>query len=138
VGAWYTIGLSLGVGLGLGVIFAGRLGASRVGLSIAAVAGAVAGVLVGVLVGDAAEAVAGGVGGELGVLSGAALVLGALRRGATRLGLAGLVGLAGVVVGLIALIPIAGYLEAVGLPFLAARMRQRQASRFAGLRTLAK
>jgi hypothetical protein len=39
---------------------------------------------------------------------------------------------------LLALIPAVGYVEAVAIPLLAARMRGRQAARFAGLRTLAK
>jgi hypothetical protein len=43
-----------------------------------------------------------------------------------------------VLVCLVALVPIAGYFLAVVLPLLAARMRGRQAARFAGLRTLAK
>ena len=67
-----------------------------------------------------------------------AVVIGATRRGATRLGLAAFVGLAGALVALLSLIPLVGYLAAVALPVLAARMRGRQAARFAGLRTLAK
>jgi predicted PurR-regulated permease PerM len=47
-------------------------------------------------------------------------------------------GALGVLVCLVGLIPIAGYALAVLLPVLAARMRGRQAARFAGLRTLAK
>jgi len=138
VGAWYTIGLSLGLGLGLGVILAGLLGVNAVGVGVAAVAGVLAGVVAGILVGDVAETVAGGIGGVLGALSAAAVVHGAMRRGATRLGVAAFVGIGGVLVCLLALIPIVGYAEVVALPLLAARMRGRQAERFAGLRTLAK
>jgi hypothetical protein len=47
-------------------------------------------------------------------------------------------GALGVLICLVALIPIAGYVLAVLLPVMAARMRGRQAARFAGLRTLAK
>jgi hypothetical protein len=138
MGAWYTIGLALGVGLGLGVIVVALIGGNALGLAAAAVTGAAAGAIVGVAVGETGEAIAGGIGGVLGVLSAAALVLGARRRGATRFGLAALLGTGGLVVALIGLIPILGYLEAVLLPVLAARMRTRQAPRFAGLRTLAK
>jgi uncharacterized protein involved in cysteine biosynthesis len=138
VGDWYTIGLSLGLGLGLGVILAGLLGVNAVGVAVAAVCGILAGLVAGLLVGDVVETVAGGIGGFLGVLSAAAVVHGAMRRGATRLGVATYVGIGGVLVCLLALIPVVGYVEAVALPLLAARMRARQAERFAGLRTLAK
>jgi hypothetical protein len=43
-----------------------------------------------------------------------------------------------VLICLVALVPVAGYLATVVFPVLAARMRGRQAARFAGLRTLAK
>jgi hypothetical protein len=138
VGAWYTIGLCLGLGLGLGMIVSGLLGVNAVGAGIAAVLGAGAGAAIGYVVGDTAEIVAGALGGLLGALSAAIVVRGAMRRGATRMGLAAYVGAAGVLVFLLALVPIAGYVVTVVLPVLAARMRGRQAARFAGLRTLAK
>jgi hypothetical protein len=138
VGAWYTIGLSLGLGLGVGVILSALLGVNTVGVAVALVSGAAAGALVGVAVGGSLETIAGGIGGLLGALSAAAVVFGAMRRGATRLGLASFVGLGGVLVALVGLIPILGYVEAVALPVLAVRMRGREAPRFAGLRTLAK
>jgi hypothetical protein len=138
MGAWYTIGLSLGLGLGLGVLLSGLLGVNFAGVAAALIAGAGAGALIGLGVGDAGEAIGGAIGGFLGALSAAAVVHGALRRGATRLGLAAFVGMGGLLVALLALIPAVGYLEAVVLPILAARMRGRRAARFAGLRTLAK
>jgi hypothetical protein len=49
-----------------------------------------------------------------------------------------LVGLGGILVALIALVPILGYVEALALPVVAARVRSRRPARFAGLRTLAK
>ncbi len=100
--------------------------------------GAVLGGAIGLLIGDSAETVAGAVGGVLGALAAAAVVVGALRRGATRFGVGAYMGALGVLVCLVALVPIAGYVLAVALPVLAARMRGRQAARFAGLRTLAK
>jgi hypothetical protein len=138
VGAWYTIGLCLGLGLGVGLLLSGLLGVNTVGAGIAAVAGAAAGAAVGYMVGDTWEIVAGAIGGLLGALSAAVVVRGALRRGATRIGLAAYIGAAGLIVLLLALIPIVGYLVAVVLPALAARMRGREAARYAGLRTLAK
>lgn len=138
MGDWYTIGAVLGVALGLGVIAAGILATSTIGIGAAAVLGAVVGGALGLAFGDTAEIVAGVLGGVLGAAAAAVVVRGALRRGGTRLGLAAYVGAVGLVVMLLALIPIAGYVVAVVFPFLAARMRGRQAARFAGLRTLAK
>jgi hypothetical protein len=138
VGSWYTIGLCLGLGLGLSVAITGILGSNVLGIGAAAVVGAVLGGAVGLSIGDTAETVAGAIGGVLGALAASTAVLGALRRGATRFGVGAYMGALGVLVCLIALIPIAGYVLAVALPVLAVRMRGRQAARFAGLRTLAK
>ncbi len=138
MGSWYTIGLCLGLGLGLSVAITGILGSNVVGIGIAAVIGAVLGGAIGLMIGDTAETVAGAVGGILGALAAATAVVGALRRGATRFGVGAYLGAVGVLVCLLALVPVAGYVLAVALPVLAVRMRGRQAARFAGLRTLAK
>lgn len=138
MGDWYTIGLCLGLGLGIGLLLSGFLASSVVGAGAAAVVGAVGGAVVGYAIGDTAETVAGGVAGALGALSGAAIVYGALRRGATRLGLAAYVGAIGILVCLLSLVPVIGYVATVGVPLLAARLRGRRAARYAGLRTLAK
>jgi hypothetical protein len=138
VGDWYTIGLCLGLGLAFGVMLAGLLSVNAVGTAVAAVAGAAAGAAVGYGISEFPEAIVGGVAGFLGAVSAAAVVQGALRRGATRLGLAAYLGAAGVLVLLLAFIPLVGYLAVVALPVLAFRMRGRQAARYAGLRTLAK
>jgi hypothetical protein len=100
--------------------------------------GAILGGAIGLLIGETPETIAGAVGGVLGALSAAAVVVGALRRGATRFGVGAYVGAVGILVCLLALVPLAGYVLAVALPLLATRMRGRQAARFAGLRTLAK
>jgi hypothetical protein len=138
VGGWYTIGLCLGLGLGLSIAITGILGTNILGIGAAAVVGAILGGAVGLLVGDTPETIAGAIGGVLGALSAAAVVVGALRRGATRFGVGAYVGALGVLICLVALVPVAGYVLAVALPVLAARMRGRQAARFAGLRSLAK
>jgi hypothetical protein len=138
VGDWYTIGLCLGLGLGLSIAITGILGTNVLGIGAAAIVGAVLGGSIGLVIGDTAETVAGAIGGVLGALAAAAVVVGALRRGATRFGVGAYMGVLGVFVCLVALIPIAGYALAVALPVLAARLRGRQAARFAGLRTLAK
>jgi hypothetical protein len=138
MGSWYTIGLCLGIGLGIGVVVVGILGSNVLGVGVGAVAGVAAGAMVGLAFGDTAELVSGGIGGFLGAMSAAAVVHGALRRGGTRLGIAAYVGVLGLLICLLALIPAVGYVEAAAIPLLAARMRGRQAARFAGLRTLAK
>jgi hypothetical protein len=138
VGSWYTIGLCLGLGLGFGLLLAGLLAVNTVGTGVAVVVGAAAGAAVGYGIGDVAETIAGGAGGLLGALSAAAVVQGALRRGATRIGLAAYLGAVGILVLLVAFVPIAGYVLAAALPVTALRMRGRQAARYAGLRTLAK
>ena len=138
MGSWYTIGLCLGLGLGLSVAITGILGTNLLGIGAAAIVGAVLGGAIGLYIGDTAETVAGAIGGVVGALSAAAVVVGALRRGATRFGVGAYVGALGAVICLCVLIPIVGYVLVVLLPVLAARMRGRQAARFAGLRTLAK
>ncbi len=135
---WYTIGVTLGLGLGAGVMLSGLLAANRVGIGLAVALGIAAGAVIGYLIGDTAETIAGIVGGTLGSLAAAVVVVGALRRGATRLGVGTYISAVGVLVLLVALIPVAGYVVAVVLPALAVRMRGREAARYAGLRTLAK
>jgi hypothetical protein len=120
------------------VILSGLLAANAVGTGIAVVVGVAAGGLAGYAIGDTAETIAGLVGGLVGALAAAVVVLGAMRRGATRLGVGTYVGSVGVLILLVSLIPIVGYVVTVVLPALALRMRGRQAARYAGLRTLAK
>ena len=59
--------------------------------------------------------------------------------GATRAALAAaLVAGAALVAAGLAFVPVVGYLEAIALPALAARLRRRAPERYAGLRSLAK
>ena len=138
MGDWYTIGLALGLGTALGTLFAGLLSSTPLGRIAAIVLAGAAGALVGFLIEDWTELLAGALGGVVGAASAAVIVSGAFRRGGTRSGLALIVaalaaGLAG-----LAFVPGAGYLEAVALPVLAARLRRTQADRYAGLRSLAR
>lgn len=138
MGDWYTIGLALGIGTALGALFAGLLSSTPLGRAAAIVLAGVAGAAAGFAIEDWTEIAGGAVGGLVGAGAAIVVVAGALRRGGTRGGLALIV--AAVAAGLagLAFVPGAGYLEAVALPALAARLRRTQAERYAGLRTLAR
>jgi hypothetical protein len=138
MGDWYTIGLALGLGIAFGTLFAGVLSSTPLGRAAAVLLAAAAGALAGVFIDDWTELVAGGAGGALGAAAAVIVVAGALRRGGTRAGLALIVGAVALGLAALAFVPVAGYLEAVVLPFLAVRLRRTQAERYAGLRTLAK
>jgi hypothetical protein len=84
------------------------------------------------------DVLGGAVGGIAAVLGALQIVRGALRRGGTAGGTAALVAAAALLAAGLALIPVVGYLEALALPVLAARLRRRAPERYAGLRTLAK
>ena len=138
MGDWYSIGIALGVGAALGALFAGLLSATPLGRIAAVVLAGIAGALAGVLIDDTAELVAGALAGIAGGLAAVVVVAGALRRGGTRGGLALLVAGVAVVLAALAFVPVVGYLEAIALPALAARLRRTQADRYAGLRSLAR
>jgi hypothetical protein len=104
-----------------------------------ALAGAIAvGVAAGLLVKGWLGLPGSLLGAVLGAVSASIVARGALRRGATRGGIALLVGGAAVAVGLLALLPVVGYVLAVVIPALAARRARNEPERHAGLRTLAK
>ncbi|MEI8104707.1 MAG: hypothetical protein WCH31_02550 [Actinomycetes bacterium] len=134
MGAWYTIGLTAGLGVAFGVLGAG-VAPRRVLVPLLA---GLAGALVGYAVFGAAEAAGGIVGGAAGGYGAIPVVAGALRRGGTRGGLAALVAIGAAVVAALALVPALGYVEALSLPVLALRLRAKQPDRHAGLRTLAR
>ena len=130
----YWIGVSLGLGIGIGGLLSALIAPRRwVAVAVLLVAAAI-----GYAVGGWHEAVAGGIGGALGAAVAAPLVAGTLDRGGTRGGTAALVGLASLVLAALAFVPVVGYLEAVALPALAARARRRRPERYAGLRSLAR
>jgi hypothetical protein len=143
VGSWYWIGVSAGLGVAMGMLVAGAFGAARNFLFASAVAAGIAGAFLGVGIdewqpGGWGDIVAGAGGGLLGLLGAAQVVSGALQRGGTRGGTAVLVGVAALAVAGAAWIPVVGYLEALALPALAARLKRAQPERYAGLRTLAR
>jgi hypothetical protein len=84
------------------------------------------------------DVVVAAIAGLLGLLGAAQVVGGALRRGGTRGGTATLVGGGALVLAGAAFIPVVGYLEAVALPAVAARLKRTQPETYAGLRSLAR
>jgi hypothetical protein len=138
MGDWYTIGLALGLGAALGVLFAGLLSATPLGRAAAVVLAGGAGAVAGAMTDDWTELVAGAVGGVVAGAAAVIVVAGALRRGGTRGGLALIVAAIAVGLGGLAFVPVAGYLEALALPVLAVRLRRTQAEKYAGLRSLAR
>ena len=138
MGAWYTIGLFAGLGAAVGVLLAGSLASIRFGLEASVVLGAAIGAALGGLISGVPEAVGGGVGGALGALGAVQIARGALRRGGTPGGTAVLVGGGALVLAALALVPLVGYVEAVVMPGLAARLRRRSPETYAGLRSLAR
>jgi hypothetical protein len=138
VGDLYAIGVFCGFGVGLGVLGAALFAGARLRLALGALAAAAAGAALGLALADPEDAVAGGIGGLAGALGAGILVQGALRRGGARVATGALLGIAAVALAVLALIPGVGYLEAVVLPALGARLRRRGGRRYAGLRTLAR
>jgi hypothetical protein len=138
MGDWYWIGVCVGLGVGAGVLVTGIVAGSRLVLGAAMLSAAAAGILIGLGLGEWDEAVGGAIGGPLGVLGAAQIVGGAHRRGGTRFGTAAFVGLGALLVAALAWVPVLGYLEALAVPALAARLRRRGGERYAGLRILAR
>jgi hypothetical protein len=134
MGDWYTIGILVGLGASIGVAATGAL---RRALAAVAVAVAVA-VAIGLVFGQWDEAVGGAVGAVCGAIGSAPLVRGTLRRGGTPGGTALLLAVAALVGAALAFVPVLGYLEAVAVPALGARLRSRAPERHAGLRSLAR
>jgi hypothetical protein len=140
MGAWYWIGVAAGLGAGAGVLLAGALRVAVVAVAvIAAAAGAAIGYGIGAWQpGSWGDIVAGAIAGAVAALGGVQIVRGALRRGGTSGGTAAIVAGAALVVAGLAWVPALGYLEALALPAIAARLRRRAPETYAGLRTLAR
>jgi hypothetical protein len=143
VGSWYWIGVSAGLGTAAGVLVAGALGGVRHVVAAGSVIAIVGGAALGFAIdewqpGGWIDVVAAGVAGLLGLLGAAQVVGGALRRGGTRGGTGALVSGGALVLAGTAFIPVVGYIQAVALPALAARLRRTRPETYAGLRTLAR
>ena len=138
MGDWYEIGVALGLGLAAGLLLAGALAGWRYGLVVSVVGALAVGVAAGLLVKGWLGLPGSLLGAVIGAVSASIIARGALRRGATPGGTAFLIAPAAIAVGLLALVPVAGYVLAVLVPALAARRARNEPDRHAGLRTLAK
>jgi hypothetical protein len=134
VGNWYWIGVCVGLGAALGVLWLGLLRDVRVALPVTLVTAAAAGWPFV----EWSGAIAGVVGGVLGVVGATPTVRGALARGGTRGGTALLVGVAALVLAALSFVPVLGYVLALAVPVLGLRARRRAGERHAGLRILAR
>jgi hypothetical protein len=134
MGDWYAVGILVGLGAAIGVAATGALRRAVVGLVIATACS----VALGFAFGQWDEAAGGAAGAICGALGSAPLVSGSLRRGGTRGGTATLLALASLAGAALAFVPVVGYLEALAVPVLGARLRRRAPDKHAGLRSLAK
>ena len=143
MGGWYWIGVCVGLGAAAGVLLAGLGGTARAALPVAGALAAALGAGLGYGLdswqpGGWGDIVGGVLGGLVGALGAVQVVRGALRRGGTRGGTALLVAGGAIVVAALAWVPALGYVEALALPWLAARIRKRAPERYAGLRSRAR
>ena len=135
MGAWYWIGVAAGLGAAAGVLFAGAIRVALLAIAVAVAAGAALGYGIDAWQpGSWVDVVAGALAGGVAALGAVQVVSGALRRGGTALIVAG----AALVAAALAWVPALGYLVALSLPVLAARLHRRAPERYAGLRTLAR
>jgi hypothetical protein len=134
----YTAGLLAGLGAAVGVLLAGILAGLGRAAVLAALGAAMLGAAAGYLAFDWPQAASGALGGLLGGAGAAPVAQGTLRRGGTRGGTAALVALGALILGVLALVPGVGFLEALGIPAFATRLRRRGGETYAGLRTLAR
>jgi hypothetical protein len=134
LGGWYWIGVSAGIGAAIGVLALGLVRDVRIALPLAVAAGAG----VGYVLGEWGGTIAGAVGAVLGTVGATPVVRGTLARGGTRAGTAVIVAGAAVVLAALSFVPVLGYLVALAIPALGARLRRRAGERHAGLRILAR
>jgi hypothetical protein len=138
VGAWYWLGVALGLGVALSVVLAGALARVRRGGLLVAIAAVAMSALVGWLVVGSALGLVGVLGALTGALASLELARGTARRGGTGGGTLLLLGGGALVIGALAFVPAVGYLLVVLSLAIGVRLRRRAGSRYAGLRSLAR
>jgi hypothetical protein len=134
----WLIGIAAGIGVALGLAAAGAFARSARAPLFAAAAALVGGGLIGWLVFDWKAGVAGAVAGALGGFGAGTFARGAVRRGGTFGGTAGIFAVVAILALALSFIPFVGFIEAIAIPVVGLRSRQRADEKYAGLRTLAK
>ena len=134
----WLIGIGAGIGVALGLAAAGAFAQSARAPFFAAAVALVGGGVIGWLVFDWKAGVAGAVAGALSGFGAGTFARGAVRRGGTTGGTAAIFFVAGVLALALSFIPIVGFIEAIAIPVVGLRSRQRADEKYAGLRTLAK
>ena len=134
----WLIGIAAGIGVGLGLAAAGAFARSARAPVFAAAVALVGGGLIGLLVFDWRAGVVGAVAGALSGFGAGTFARGAVRRGGTSGGTAAIFVAAAVLAFALSFIPIVGFVEAIAIPVVGLRSRQRADEKYAGLRTLAK
>jgi len=134
----WLIGIAAGVGVALGLVAAGAFARSPRAPLLAAAVALAGGGLIGWLVFDWKAGLVGAVAGALGGFGAGTFARGAVRRGGTPGGTAAIFVAAAVLALALSFIPIVGFIEAIAIPVVGLRSRQRADEKYAGLRTLAK
>jgi len=134
----WLIGIAAGVGVAFGLAVGGALARFDWAPAGAAAVALVVGGALGWLIVDWKGGVAGAVAGLLSGFGGGTLARNAVRRGGTPGGTAAIFVALGLLALGVSLIPFLGFIEAVAIPIVALRSRQRADEKYAGLRTLAK
>src|SRR3954470_2516995 len=129
----WLIGIGAGIGVALGLAAAGAFARSA-----RAPIPAGAGGLIGWLFLDWKAGAAGAIAGVLSGFGAGTFARGAVRRGGTSGGTAAIFGVVAVLALALSFIPIVGFIEAIAIPVVGLRSRQRAGEKYAGLRTLAK
>ena len=138
MGELYTIGVFAGLGVAIGVLAAALFAGIRAGVLICVAVAGAGGAGLGFALGGVEEAVAGAIGGAAGGWGAGMLVRGALTRGGARAATGLILGAVALLLALLALVPAVGYVLALLLPIVAARLRRVGGRRYAGLRILAR
>jgi hypothetical protein len=134
----WLMGIAAGIGTALGLAAAGAFARSDRAPLLAAAVALVGGGLLGWLLFDWKAGLVGAIAGLLSGFGAGTFARGAVRRGGTPGGTAVILVGAALLALALSFIPIVGFVEAIAIPVVGLRSRQRAGEKYAGLRTLAK
>jgi hypothetical protein len=134
----WLMGIAAGIGTALGLAAAGAFARSDRAPLLAAAVALVGGGLLGWLLFDWKAGLVGAIAGVLSGFGAGTFARGAVRRGGTPGGTAVILVGAALLALALSFIPIVGFVEAIAIPVVGLRSRQRAGEKYAGLRTLAK